>query len=161
MLGLAKKLLGGSVTSEELQTVLRGLPHNVTTEMDLALWDLAGAVRNDRAASRALLDQPAPELARKFRLGGLPPALQSRLSAFLSKYGHRAVAEIDLGMPRWSDDPSHILGVLANYLRLESPDLAPPVLFARGKTSAEAMIATLAGRARARGRLRRSLSASH
>ena len=29
----------------ELGTVLRGLPHNVTTEMDLALWDLAVRLR--------------------------------------------------------------------------------------------------------------------
>ena len=28
-------------------------------------------------------------------------------------------------MPRWSDDPRHILGVLANYLRLDDPGLRP------------------------------------
>jgi rifampicin phosphotransferase len=43
---------------------------------------------------------------------------QRGLEAFLRSYGHRAVAEIDIGMPRWRDDPSHLLGVLANYLRL-------------------------------------------
>ena len=52
-----------------------------------------------------------------------PPALQDGLTDFLAAYGHRAVAEIDLGMPRWRDDPTHLLGVLANYLQLDDPDL--------------------------------------
>src|SRR3712207_8332052 len=51
--------------------------------------------------------------------GSLPPRLQANLAGFLSAYGHRGVAEIDLGVPRWSDDATHVLGVLANYLRLE------------------------------------------
>jgi pyruvate,water dikinase len=63
------------------------------------------------------------------------------------------VAEIDLGIPRWSDDPAHILGVLANYLRLEKPEMAPDAVFERGVVEAEAMIATLVGRARRRSRL--------
>ncbi len=42
MLGAAGALLGKDAGADDLQTVLRGLPHNVTTEMDLALWDLAG-----------------------------------------------------------------------------------------------------------------------
>jgi pyruvate,water dikinase len=43
--------------------------------------------------------------------------------------------------------------VLANYLRLDDPELAPDVVFARGAREAEAMIQTLAGRAGRRGRL--------
>ena len=39
--GLAGKLLGDDVNADELQTVMRSLPDNVTTEMDLALWSLA------------------------------------------------------------------------------------------------------------------------
>jgi pyruvate,water dikinase len=64
------------------------------------------------------------------------------------------VAEIDLGLPRWSEDPTHILGVLANYLQLKDPDLAPNVQFHRGAREAEAMVATLTRRARRKGRLR-------
>ncbi len=42
-------------------------------------------------------------------------------------------------MPRWADDPTHILGVIANYLRLENRESAPPVLFAKGATAAKSM----------------------
>ena len=57
-------------------------------------------------------------------------------------------------MPRWSDDPTHILGVLANYLRLDDPALAPDRQFSRAEAEAEAQVARLVAEARARGRLR-------
>src|SRR5262249_53849268 len=146
--------LGDLAQPGDLQTVLRALPHNVTTEMDLMLWELAKVINTDEKAAQALREQPAAELARQFQAGTLPPTAQRGLSEFLSRYGHRAVAEIDLGMPRWSDDPAHILGVLANYLRLDKPEMAPDAVFARGEAEAEAMIETLVKRARTRSRVR-------
>jgi rifampicin phosphotransferase len=157
MLALAGALLGEDVQPNELQTVLRGLPHNVTTEMDLALWELASLIRNDEIAARALRDNSAADLADQFGRGTLPPTIQCGLSEFLSNYGHRAVAEIDIGMPRWSDDPTHILGVLANYLRLDNPAFAPTSQFAQGAAAADAMMQTLIGRAKRRGSLRARL----
>ncbi|WP_329425347.1 PEP-utilizing enzyme [Streptosporangium sp. NBC_01495] len=147
MLGLAAKVLGDRVRPGELQTVLRGLPHNVTTEMDLALWRLATRIREDREATSLLLGTPAAELAERFRAGSLPGVAGKGLTDFLSVYGVRAVAEIDLGLPRWSEDPTHIIGVLANYLRLEDPALAPDALFAGGAAEAALMIKTLSRRA--------------
>ena len=83
--------------------------------------------------------------------------MQSGLAGFLGRYGHRAVAEIDLGMPRWSDDPTHILGVLANYLRLDDPGQAPDRQFSRAAREAEAQVARLAAAAGERSRLRAAL----
>jgi pyruvate,water dikinase len=62
------------------------------------------------------------------------------LAAFLAEYGMRAVVEIDLGTPRWVEDPTHILGVLTNYLRLSDQRLTPDAQFARGAAAAEAAI---------------------
>jgi len=62
------------------------------------------------------------------------------------------VAEIDLGLPRWSEDPTYIMGVLANYLRLDSPELAPDVQFRRAEREAEEMVAELTRRASRRWR---------
>ncbi|MFI6508108.1 PEP/pyruvate-binding domain-containing protein [Streptosporangium sp. NPDC050855] len=154
MLGLAAKALGDRARPGELQTVLRGLPHNVTTEMDLALWRLATRIRRDPESTALLLGTPAAELAGRFATGSLPDVAGDGLAEFLSVYGGRAVAEIDLGLPRWSEDPTHIIGVLTNYLRLEDPALAPDVVFARGAAEATAMIRTLGRRAGGlRGRL--------
>ena len=154
MLGLAGRLLGADARPGDLETVLRGLPHNVTTEMDLELWDLATAIlADDDAAAVVRLESPT-QLAERHGTGTLPPVLQDRLQAFLDRYGHRAVAEIDVGVPRWAEDPTHVLGVLANYLRLDDPGRAPDAVFARGAAEAEAMVRTLTDRARRRGPVR-------
>ncbi|MGY1637804.1 PEP/pyruvate-binding domain-containing protein [Geodermatophilus sp. SYSU D00742] len=153
-LWLAGRLLGADARPGDLATVLRGLPHNVTTEMDLQLWRLATRVRADADAAAAVRGRSPAELAGRHRAGTLPPVLQDGLRAFLDRYGHRAVAEIDLGVPRWAEDPAHVLGVLGNYLRLDDPERAPDVVFERGAAEAEAMVSALTERARRRGRLR-------
>lgn len=151
---LAGKLLGGLATADERQTILRGLPYNPTTEMNLALWALAEQSQADPAAAQALRATSSEQLARDYRSGTLPPTLQRGLEDFLALYGHRGVAEIDLGLPRWSEDPTHILGVLTNYLQLKNSEQAPDVQFRRGAQEGEAMVAELTRRARSRGRLR-------
>jgi pyruvate,water dikinase len=139
------------------QAVLRAMPHNVTTEMDLRLWELAGAIRVDAEAAGELLGTSADELAARYHAGTLAGTTQRGLAAFLRRYGHRAVAEIDLGVPRWAEDPTHIIGVLANYLRLTDQRLAPDVQFARGAAEAQAAVAELVAQARRRGRIRGAL----
>jgi phosphohistidine swiveling domain-containing protein len=143
---LANRLLGAHAKPGELQTVLRGLPHNPTTEMDLALWSIARAAREDAASRDALSARSPAELSAQYRGGALPPVLQREMTSFLALYGHRAIAEIDLGVKRWSEDPKHLLGAIANYLRLGDEAIAPDVQFARGAREAEAMIRTLASR---------------
>ncbi|HKS01869.1 MAG TPA: PEP/pyruvate-binding domain-containing protein, partial [Arthrobacter sp.] len=169
MLGLAGKLLGsgklfgagrggGDSTSPnrnaDLQPVLRGLPNNVTTEMDLELWRVATRIKSDPESVTVLTAHPASVLAQRFSAGELPAVAQAGLAEFLARYGHRAVAEIDVGMPRWRDDPAHILGVLANYLRLEDPERAPDRQFSQAAAEAEAQIERLVAEARSKGRLR-------
>jgi pyruvate,water dikinase len=153
-LGLARLLLGRLAQPGELQAVLRGLPHNVTTEMDLELWQTATVMRQDTDSVRALTGDDPQILAGRYLAGTLPAVCQGALSSFLARYGHRAVAEIDLGVPRWGEDPAHIINVLANYLKLADPELAPDRLFQRAAERADAKVAELAARAaRSRGKL--------
>ncbi len=151
---LAGRLLHGLATPDELQTVLRGLPHNPTTEMDIALWKLARLTQEDTATTRYLQETPLAQQVLDYRAGIMPAAIQQHLGAFLEKYGHRGVAEIDIGVPRWSEDPTYILSVVANYLKLRDPDMAPDVQFRRGGQAAEAMVTELIRRARRKGKLR-------
>ncbi|MBD1591638.1 pyruvate kinase [Arthrobacter sp. S1_S22] len=159
MLAAARRLLRGIAEPRELEAVLRGLPHNVTTIMDLELWHLAVSLGGDPEARRAFTELNPGELAARYRSGTLPAPAQSGLEAFLSKYGHRAVAEIDLGMPRWSEEPDHILGMVSNYLRVEDPEQAPDRQFARAAGHAEARISELVERAGTKSRLRGRLVA--
>ena len=154
MLGLAGRLLRGSMRPGDLQTVLRSAPDNVTTEMDLELWRVAVRARDDADSASALGTQTARELADGYRAGTLPAVLQRGMTEFLARYGHRAVAEIDLGMPRWSDDPSHLFGVLAGYLRLTRKRPRPNSISRTARATPRTMMLTLVRRARRRGRLR-------
>ncbi|SEK99859.1 PEP/pyruvate-binding domain-containing protein [Nonomuraea pusilla] len=156
LFALASRLCGTSMA--ELQDVLRSVPRNPTTEMDLALWELA-----TRVEPEPFRTEPAEELARRYRAGTLPPTAQREIAAFLRRYGHRGVAEIDLGVPRWSEDPAHVLGVLSNYLRadrrrMEADGTAPDALFARGELRARAAVERAVSAARRRGPLRAALT---
>ncbi|MGX5771354.1 PEP/pyruvate-binding domain-containing protein [Microbacterium trichothecenolyticum] len=154
MLGLAARLLRGSTQPGDLQTVLRSVPENVTTQMDLELWDVAVRARRDAESAAALRTRTPEDLAATYLAGTLPRVLQRAMANFLARYGHRAVAEIDLGMPRWAEDPAHLFGVLSGYLRLGTDAATPAQHFAAGARDAEAMVDTLVGRARRRSRLR-------
>ncbi|MFW5415608.1 pyruvate, water dikinase [Nocardiopsis sp. CNT-189] len=141
-------VLKGIVTEEEADTALGGMPHNVTTQMDMALWGMAVRAREHRDL---FLRTPPEELAEKYRAGTLPDI---GLEEFLQVYGHRAAAEVDIGMPRWGDDPSPLFGTIANYLRVDDPEQAPDRRFARAAERAEAVIAEVERRVRRRHRIR-------
>jgi pyruvate,water dikinase len=136
------RLLKGIATDEELNTVLGGMPYNVTTEMDLALWGLAVNARPHRDL---FLRTPPEELAARYRGGELPDI---GLAGFLDGYGMRAAAEVDVGVPRWDEDPAPLMATIANYLRVEDPDQAPDRRFERAAHRAEEMIETLSRRTR-------------
>ena len=59
--------------------ITRALPHNVTTEMDLALWEVARTVRDD-PESRGLVRRPQSgrALADRYASGGLLPGADRR-----------------------------------------------------------------------------------
>ncbi|MUL44330.1 pyruvate, water dikinase [Streptomonospora sp. PA3] len=134
-------LLRGIATDEEAAAVAAGAPHNVTTEMDLELWRLAEGA----AEHRDLLTGTDPqELAARYHAGTLPDI---GLDGFLRRYGHRAGGEVDIGVPRWAEDPAPLFATIANYLRLDDPGQAPPRRFARAAARAEAAVADLSRRA--------------
>ena len=47
------------------------------------------------------------------------------LAGFLERWGDRAVAEIDLGMPRWREQPEHLRGTLRNYALVTDESAGP------------------------------------
>src|SRR5262249_56142895 len=105
---LAGRILGARARHDELQTVLRGLPHNPTTEMDLTLWTLAHGARGDAPSLTALQSADADELAARYRVGTLPGWLQERFRAFLAPYGHPPVGAIHPAVPPSPHNPTHL-----------------------------------------------------
>ena len=154
---LARRLLGDQATEGECQTVLRGSPSNPTTRMNLALWRLSEQVRADQNSRHLLQHTPAAHLAQDYQQGRLPALLQQGLEQFLHEYGHQGVCELDLGVPRWAEDPTYVLGLLKSLQEMGESAQAPDLQFQRAAEEARAMITTLSRRAvqqhRLRGRL--------
>ncbi len=122
----------------------RGLPGNPTTEMDLLLWQTAQAIRRDPASYQVFQRLPAAALGSRFLAGDLPPAAQAAIRGFIDRYGGRGLAEIDLGRPRWREDPTHVMQVLGSYLQIEDEALAPDAVFRRGARHAEEAVEKIA-----------------
>jgi phosphohistidine swiveling domain-containing protein len=145
---LARRMLGELATEGECQTVLGGSPVNPTIQMNLALWTLSREMRVDATSRQLLQSMPAERLAQDYQQGQLPATLQQGLARFLQEYGHQGVCELDLGVPRWSEDPTYVLALLTGYLEMEESAHAPDLQLQRARREADAMIATLAQRAR-------------
>jgi pyruvate,water dikinase len=101
--------------------------------MDLALWDVS----------------------QRLKAQGVTPSVEHpAVHAFLARYGHRAAREIDLGVPRWSDDPESILAVVRTYLT-HGQEENPARHFRQGAELADETVANLIERVRREiGRLR-------
>jgi rifampicin phosphotransferase len=117
--------------------LVRGLPGNVTTEMDLRLWGSAQTIRANAEAAEALRTQSPDALAEAYRRGRLPGVAQRTIAQFLEQYGMRGVGEIDMGRTRWRENPTQIIQTLKSYLQIDKPDLAPDRLFRQGAEVAE------------------------
>jgi phosphoenolpyruvate synthase/pyruvate phosphate dikinase len=100
-------------------TLTLSAPGNVTSEMGLALLDVADVIRpqpNVVAFLQNVEDEDfLDELAK---LAGGREA-RDAIQAYLTKYGMRCVGEIDITRPRWSERPttlvSMILGNIKNF----------------------------------------------
>ncbi len=145
---LARRMLGELASESECQIVLGGSPANPTTRMNLALWRLSQGIWADATSRHLLQSMPAERLAQDYQQGTLPPLLHQGLARFLQEYGHQGVCELDLGVPRWSEDPTYVLALLTGYLEIEESGHAPDLQLQRAGRSARAMIATLSQRAR-------------
>ncbi|WP_432557658.1 PEP/pyruvate-binding domain-containing protein [Granulicoccus sp. GXG6511] len=123
---------------------LRALDGNVTAAMDVALWDVAEMVRGDRATSERLRAGEIEDVAADWLAGRLPAPIQESLTDFMQRYGMRAVAEIDLGRPRWREEPAAVLRSLAAFLadRGQGPEAG----LAAGRAAARSAIVELARR---------------
>ncbi len=117
--------------------IARGLPHNVTTEMDLALWRTAQAIRSDPASMQLFSSLNADALAQRYQAGELPDAAQQAVNAFMARYGMRGPGEIDIGRPRWREQPAPVFQTLLSYLTITDSDQAPDAVFARGARAAQ------------------------
>ncbi len=99
----------------------QSVSHNVTSEMGLALLDVADVIRPHPQVV-AFLEHVEDEgfLDELPRLAGGREA-RDAIRAFLDKYGMRCVGEIDITRPRWSERPTALVPMLLGNIRNFEP----------------------------------------
>src|SRR5262245_36012635 len=105
----------------ELASLGRSPPGNVTTEMGLALGDVAdvvrahpGAIERLRRATDETLDRDLREIA-----GG--EEVHRAFATFLERYGMRCTGQIDITRPRWREAPTQLIPAIEGHLRGGAP----------------------------------------
>ncbi|MGW3811333.1 PEP-utilizing enzyme, partial [Micromonospora sp. NPDC005113] len=117
-------------------TLTLSAPGNVTSEMGLALLDVADVIRPhpevvaflQGVEDEGFLDE-LPKLA-----GGTEA--RDAIEAYLERYGMRCVGEIDITRPRWRERPSTLVPVLLDNVRNFEPGAARR-RFEQGRQEAE------------------------
>ncbi|MGH3991086.1 MAG: rifamycin-inactivating phosphotransferase, partial [Pseudonocardiaceae bacterium] len=98
-------------------TPTQSVPHNVTSEMGLALLDVADAIRPHPEVVAFLQHVEDDDfLDQLTQLAGGREAREA-IGAFLDKYGMRCVGEIDITRPRWSERPSTLVPVILGNVK--------------------------------------------
>ncbi|MFI0508599.1 rifamycin-inactivating phosphotransferase [Streptomyces sp. WSLK1-5] len=105
-------------------TLTLSAPGNVTSEMGLALLDVADVIRPHREVVDFL--QGVEDDGFLDELVKLPGGAEARdaLDAYLDRYGMRCVGEIDITRPRWRERPSTLVPVILDNVRNFEPGAA-------------------------------------
>ena len=135
-------------------TLTQSVPHNVTSEMGLALLDVADVIRShpDVVAFLQRVENEDEDEVEGF-LDALPGVTGGReardaILAYLERYGMRCVGEIDITRPRWSERPRPSCPLILGNVRNFEPG-AGKQRFEQGRQEAEKKEQELLARLRA------------
>ncbi|WP_066633437.1 rifamycin-inactivating phosphotransferase [Desulfolucanica intricata] len=142
--GLSKKWLGDAA---ELGGISKSPPGNVTTEMGLALGDVADAVRNHPAVIKYLKQATDATFWEGLRAVPGGEAVLPVFLNFFEKYGMRGTGEIDITRPRWREAPTQLVPAILSHIKSVRPGQHRRDFLA-GKQEAEAAAGRLPERLR-------------
>ena len=119
-------------------TLTQSVPHNVTSEMGLALLDVADVIRPHPEVV-AFLQRVEATTASWTSWPTLAGGREARdaIRAFLDTYGMRCVGEIDITRPRWSERPTTLVPVILGNVKNFEPG-AGERRFEQGRQEARA-----------------------
>ncbi|WP_432987643.1 rifamycin-inactivating phosphotransferase [Dactylosporangium sp. CA-233914] len=130
-------------------TLTLSAPGNITSEMGLALLDVADVIRPYPDVVAFLRDVGDEGFLDELpKLAGGTEAREA-IEAYLDKYGMRCVGEIDITRPRWSERPSTLVPVILDNVRNFEPGAAER-RFEQGQQEAEKKTQEVLERVRAR-----------
>jgi pyruvate,water dikinase len=117
-------------------TLAQSVPNNVTSEMGLALLDVADVIRPHPDVVAFLHHVEGEDfLDEMAKLEGGPES-RDAIQAFLDSYGMRCVGEIDITRPRWTERPTTLVPLILGNIRNFEPG-AGKRRFEQGRLEAE------------------------
>ncbi len=119
-------------------TLTQSVPYNITSEMGLALLDLADAIRPYPAVVTFLQGVTNERFLDEMLTVAGGRAARDAIVTYLDRYGMRCVGEIDITRPRWSERPTTLLPLLLGNIK-NFEDGAGAARFEHGRTKAEEM----------------------
>lgn len=99
----------------------QSLPNNITSEMGLALLDVADIIRPYPEVIEYLQQVKENDFLdglNKFKGG---KEVREAIQDYLNKYGMRCAGEIDITRPRWSEKPIIIIPVILSHIKNFKP----------------------------------------
>ncbi|WP_407547650.1 phosphoenolpyruvate synthase [Streptomyces sp. Pv4-95] len=120
-------------------TLTLSAPDNVTSEMGLALLDVADVIRPQSEVVAFLQGVESVEDESFLdELAKIPGGTEARdaIGAYLDRYGMRCVGEIDITRPRWGERPTTLVPVILDNVRNFEPGAAER-RFEQGRQKAE------------------------
>ncbi len=90
------------------------------SETDRALWKLAADARSG-GVEPLFAATPTHDLAATLQRDAGGRLWLQRLAEFLDVYGYRTAGTADVALPSWIEDPTPVLGTVAEFLRQETP----------------------------------------
>ena len=133
---LNEKLQAWLGEKNAVDTLTQSVPNNVTSEMGLALLDVADAIRPHPdvvAFLQNVEDESFLEDLPTLAGGG---EARDAINAYLDKYGMRCVGEIDITRPRWSERPTALVPMILGNIKNFEPGAAKR-RFEQGRLEAE------------------------
>ncbi|TCO59599.1 rifamycin-inactivating phosphotransferase [Actinocrispum wychmicini] len=105
-------------------TLTLSAPGNITSEMGLALLDVADVIRPHPEVVAFLQDVKDDGFLEELpKLAGGTEARQA-IDAYLDRYGMRCVGEIDITRPRWRERPTTLVPAILDNVRNFEPGAA-------------------------------------
>jgi pyruvate,water dikinase len=103
-------------------TLTQSVPDNVTSEMGLALLDVADVIRPHPAVVECLRNVGDND-AFLDELAAIEGGREARdaIQAYLDAYGMRCVGEIDITRPRWCEQPTALVPMILGNVRTFEP----------------------------------------
>ncbi|MCG9968858.1 phosphoenolpyruvate synthase [Pelotomaculum terephthalicicum JT] len=117
-------------------TLSQSVANNVTSEMGLALLDVADAVRQYPAVMEYFHHAHDKTFFEDLASLEGGDAVSGSMRDFLDKYGMRCSGEIDITRPRWSERPTALVPMILSNIKNFAPD-AHRVIFEKGRLEAE------------------------